>query len=181
MKKIWDYSKLVFFVAGVLIGIQVPGFVDQYGKSLESRLLESRVSVSEFQDDADKFFEGDLGKLIAHYEKTNDPVINAGGESISAIVSRNQFLENAFQDFNSSLVAKYFHVFATPVTEIQDHVWSTYTYGVVLNAPAIYVGLLAGVLFAALGELSLFFGKHIFKAVRKGRIRIPLPEQKIAK
>ena len=49
MRKILDYLRLLLFTGGVLIGVQVPGFIDQYGKSLEAHLLESSQSLKEFQ------------------------------------------------------------------------------------------------------------------------------------
>ena len=63
MTKILDYLKIAAVLVGVLVGVQFPAFIDQYGKNLDSRLSESSNSIAEFQDDADKYFDGDLKKL----------------------------------------------------------------------------------------------------------------------
>ena len=115
MKKILDYLKLSVFVLGVLVGIQIPGFIDQYGKNLDARVSESGNSVSEFQDDADNYFGGDINRLIEYYSNNVDPVIISGGESIEAIFSRGQLLINAQQQFNQSVYGSYAHVFISPV------------------------------------------------------------------
>jgi hypothetical protein len=48
IKHLMDYLRLVLFVCGVLVGIQVPGFVDQYGQRLEAHQLEAKLSLAEF-------------------------------------------------------------------------------------------------------------------------------------
>jgi len=163
MRKVFEYAKLVVFFAGVLIGVQVPGFVDQYGKSLESRFYESEKSKGEFQDNANKYFGGDIDKLIEHYNKKNDPVIVAGGDSISAIFIRNKELKNALSDFAQSIYSPYLHVVLHPVEEIKINVWKNYTHNISFNKSAITFGLLSGVLFLALFELIIFLSVIIYR------------------
>ena len=146
MTKILEYLKLVVFVTGVLVGIQVPGFIDQYGKNLSARVAESNQSLSQFQDDADKYFAGDLDKLIDYYSQKSDPVIVSGGESIESILSRNRYLTQALDAFNQSPAAAYIHVFMSPVIEIRQAVWENFSYGVMLDGTAIGVGILAGLI-----------------------------------
>ena len=99
IKHLMDYLRLVLFVCGVLIGIQVPGFVDQYGQRLEAHQLEAKQSLGEFQHDANRFFGGDINKLIRHYRQNNDPVFSAGGESIESIYQRYVQLTDALTRF----------------------------------------------------------------------------------
>ena len=143
-------------MAGVLIGVQVPGFVDQYGKNLEARLLESSQAVNQFQADADKFFDGDINKLIAYYQAKNDVVITAGANSITAIATRQAMLKTAWQAFNQSTLAQYQHVALAPISDIRSQVWQSYNYLIVLNPIAIGFGLIAGLLLAMI--LDLFIG-----------------------
>ena len=163
MNKIFDYLKLAVFVVGILVGVQVPGFVDQYGKNLEARVIESEMSISGFQDDADKYFAGDITQLIQHYSKKVDPVIVAGGENIEVLVLRNQALKKAQEVFNQSMYSAYIHVFIGPVEEIRHHAWSSYTYGVVLNGSAISIGIAVGLLSLAFFELMIFALKLAFQ------------------
>ncbi|MDY0223604.1 MAG: DUF2937 family protein, partial [Desulfobacterium sp.] len=92
MELFFSYIRVFVFLGCTLVGIQVPAFVDQYGKSLESRLIESRIALNEFQDDADKYFDGSVEELIAHYKKNDDQVFNEGGRSIQSIYDRNIML-----------------------------------------------------------------------------------------
>lgn len=69
------------------------------GKSPESHLIESQNALNEFQEDADKYFNGSLKKLITHYEKNDDQVFNAGGNSIQSLHDRNLLLKKNFTEF----------------------------------------------------------------------------------
>jgi len=156
MKKLLDYIKLAVLLGGVLMGVQIPGLVDQYGSSLDSRVSESGNSIAEFQDDADKYYGGDINKLIAHYDNKSDPVIVSGGESIGALVSRNQYLAKAQREFHRSAYSAYIHVFISPVEEVRYDVWSNYTYKVILNGSAITIAIVSGLIALGLFELTFF-------------------------
>lgn len=156
MKKLLEYCKITIFVMAVLSGVQVPGFIDQYGKSLAAHVAESNTSMAAFQDDAERFFKGDILQLIAHYDKTDDPVFVEGGGSIRALVLRNQQLLEAHSAYQSSLLSRYAHVFLSPLTEIQTEVWGSFTHSIVLNKEAIIFGVFFGLMVLAMCELLLW-------------------------
>lgn len=156
MNKIFEYLKLSLFVTAILIGIQVPGFVDQYGKNLAARAAESQQSISAFQDDANKYFNGDLHKLIKHYQQQQDPIFIDGGNSIDELVARNEFLNNALSAFKQNFYSPYLHVFVQPIAEVRQHVWQQYDYTLVLNGPSILVGILIAICILAIFEFILF-------------------------
>lgn len=159
MNKIFEYIRLIFIVAGVLIGIQGPGFVDQYGKALQAHYFESQNSLKEFQDDADRFFEGSLQKLVEHYRKTPDPVILEGGMSISKLLERNVALAKAYTAFQENAYSPYVQIILYPIEDIRKEVVESYTYTVVLNQTAILIGLLSGLLVALSLELIILIIK----------------------
>lgn len=156
MGKIFEYIKLIVFVTAILVGIQVPGFVDQYGKHLSARVAESNQNLAAFQRDANKFFAGDLNKLVAHYRKQQDPVFIDGGKSIEQIVLRNQLLTDALLAFKQNFYSPYIHVFLQPIYEIRQQVWQQYNYTVVLNGSSILVGIAIAILLLSLFELTVF-------------------------
>ncbi|MGD9843380.1 MAG: DUF2937 family protein [Steroidobacteraceae bacterium] len=153
MNKLLEYLRLICFVGGVLVGVQLPSLVDQYGKSLQAHYLESQLSVAEFQDDADKFFAGSIEKLIEYYRKNPDPVVNEGGLSIDALFQRHEQLRQAYQMFNANIYSPYVQTLFNPIVDIKQEVLASYTYAVILNHSAIMVGLLVGVISALLLEL----------------------------
>lgn len=162
---ILSYLRIAVFIAGVLIGIQAPGFVDQYGKSLESHYIEAKYSVSEFQRDADRYFDGDMEKLISYYIKDPDPVFRDGGKSISTIYERFLMLEKAYRSFKESTLNAYMQTFLNPVSDIKKEVWRNYTYIIKLDSAAISIGLITGLALSALAELIMLgAGKVIFSS-----------------
>ena len=152
MRIVYSYLRLVTFILGLLIGVQVPHFVDQYGKALQSHWLESQQALSEFQQEADRYFDGDIEKLIAYYRDSNDQVFIEGGDSISAIYQRNQQLQQALANYRQGLQAAYWHTFAQPQADIRQEVMQSYTYAIQLTPHAMAVGLVLGFILAALIE-----------------------------
>ncbi|MCG9698473.1 DUF2937 family protein [Shewanella sp. Isolate11] len=152
MKVVVDYSRLILFVCGVLLGVQVPAFVDQYGQRLQAHTLEAKQNLSEFQRDADRFFGGDINKLIAHYRQNPDQVINAGGDSIKAIYNRYQLLAEALGQFNQNDYSGFKQVAFNPLAEIRDEVWQHFSHSILLDSRAITIGLLFGLLFSLFCE-----------------------------
>lgn len=149
---LFSYLRLTLFLGGVLIGVQVPMFVDQYGKSLESHFLESERSLHEFKDEAQKHFGGSMEKLIAHYKKSGDPVFHDGGKSIQAIYGRNLELKEAIGLFRKGSWNAYTQAFLAPIPDVQNEVLKNYTYSVKLDFDAIFFGLVSGLFLSGLIE-----------------------------
>jgi len=151
----FSYIRLFVFFGCTLAGIQVPVFVDQYGNSLESHLKESRIALDEFQDDADKYFDGSLDKLIAYYRENEDEVFNEGGRSIESIHDRNLMLRDSFGQFQSGYWSAYTQAIFFPVPDVGQEVWSNYSYAIQLKPAAIAFGLIFGLLSTLLIEVIL--------------------------
>ncbi len=149
------YLRLVLFFGGVLVGIQLPMFVDQYGKSLESHYLESQRSVGQFRDEAIRHFGGDMDALIAHYRRSGDPVFQDGGESLQALYDRNRELERHLFSFRENAWSAYTQAFFTPVQDVQAEVRKNFSYAIKLDAGAISFGLACGFVLSLIGELLL--------------------------
>jgi len=150
MKKITEYFRLIIFVVAMLVGIQAPSFVDQYGKSLESHLRESNLSMQEFQKDADEYFNGDMVQLIGHYLSIKDRVVNSGGENIEDLYLRNMLLKSVSKEFKLNSYRPYIVIFKNMIPDILDEVRENYTFSIILDKIAILLG-------AIFGFLALFF------------------------
>ena len=167
MKLCLRYVRLFIFAIALLFGLQVPGFVEQYGIRLEARLLESKNNLGAFQDDADKYFSGDINRLIAHYKNKPDQIIQDGGVSIEAILIRNQTLISAHQNFTKNNVAPYLHTFFQPVHDVRENTLNNYNFMVLLNSKSILFGLSLGVSFILLIDFLLMVLSHLFKSLIK--------------
>ena len=76
MSKLLDYIRLSFFAAGLLLGVQIPAFVSDFGHALDAHLIEANNTLAPFKKDAQNYFNNDLNKLIAHYENIGDDIVD---------------------------------------------------------------------------------------------------------
>ena len=146
------YLRLLLFFAAALVGVQVPGFVDQYGQSLEARYEESGRSLAAFQRDADRYFDGDMARLIAHYRESDDPVFQDGGGGIYALHERHRELDEALNAFRQGLPHAYWQALVAPAADVREQAWRSYSYVIKLSPTAIALGAGVGMLVALIGE-----------------------------
>ncbi|WP_299496729.1 DUF2937 family protein [uncultured Shewanella sp.] len=167
MKKIIEYLRLILFMIGVLVGIQAPSVVDQYGKRLQSQLTESKLSLSAFQGDADRYFGGSIDKLIAYYQGNDDPVFNDAGKNVEQLMLRQIALSTAWQQFSANEYSPYVQFIFDPMSDIKTQVLAQYTYSIVLNSQAIVIGVIAGGLLAAVAECVLMLFWQMLRLMRR--------------
>ena len=53
-----SYLRLVLFAAGLLIGVQVPGFINDYAKRVEAHLIEAQAGLSGFPEHRQSILQG---------------------------------------------------------------------------------------------------------------------------
>ncbi|WP_154245844.1 DUF2937 family protein [Kangiella sp. HZ709] len=155
VKKLLNYFKLITFSVLVLIGIQAPGFVSDYGKNLDARLAESKLSITPFQNTADKHFNGNIDKLINHYNNNGDQVLIEGGESISQVLMRHKLLQEAHASFKASTFASYQHTLLNPIADIRQQAWDSYDFQVLLNKEALLFGLIFALIIMSIVEILM--------------------------
>ncbi|WP_105255539.1 DUF2937 family protein [Pseudoalteromonas sp. T1lg75] len=138
-----NYLRLCVFFIAALVGLQVPGFKDDYGHALRAAMVETNAAVAPFKDDAEQFFDGSLTKLLAHYQQSADPVYAKGGDNLATLLQRSETLQNALNEFSQY---PYLHLVRSPVPSIGIQVWHNYTPQIQLNLEA----LASAVIFALL-------------------------------
>lgn len=108
-----------------------------------------------FQADADKYFDGKLLRLIAHYKDNSEAVIQDGGNSIETLYLRNQELVAAYRHFSSDSLSLFIHTFLRPLNEVRDNTMKNYNFIVLLNTSSIVWGVVVGFFLITLS--GLFF------------------------
>lgn len=147
------YLRLVVFALGLLIGVQVPGFVDDYAKRVAAHRAESEESLSGFRETAARFFNGDLNALVAHYRASPDAVVRADADSVAHLVGRAELLEREWFAMQGAWYARLWHLLTGADRTLLQETWDSYTYQVLLVPEAIAWGLGIGLLLAWLAEL----------------------------
>lgn len=151
------YLRLVLFALGLLVGVQAPGFVDQYSKRVSAHYIEVTKNFAGFQRTANLYFGGSVDALIAHHESSPDAVFKDEAKSVAAMYARLKSLAIELDAMRQSLPSRIFHVAFHPDEEILKETIAAYSYAVPLNLEAVSCGLIAALSLALLTE-SLLIG-----------------------
>ncbi|MEI7053147.1 MULTISPECIES: DUF2937 family protein [Pseudomonas] len=145
-----SYLRLVLFAAGLLIGVQVPGFINDYAKRIEAHLIEAQTGLRGFQGTAEQFFKGDLQALVAHYRASDDPVFRSDADSLSTLLNRQLALDKQFQAMQGPWYIRFLQVVLAADPDIRKETWNGYSYQILLTPEAMIWGMS--------GALLLSFG-----------------------
>jgi len=156
MKLFKDYVRLIIFSAGILIGVQVPNFIDQYAKRVSAHYIEAKMNFSGYQQTADKHFGGNIEALWDHYVSSPDTVFKDDAHNIKQIYKRQQGFFAELKALDTSLFRKIFHVIFYADNEVLKETLTEFSYTVPLNHEAIICGLLLGLTLSVVFELVGF-------------------------
>ncbi|RON64531.1 hypothetical protein BK669_11105 [Pseudomonas fluorescens] len=145
-----SYLRLVLFAAGLLIGVQVPGFISDYAKRVEAHLIEAQTGLRGFQGTAEQFFKGDLQALVAHYRASEDPVFRSDADSLSTLLNRQIALDKQYQAMQGPWYIRFLQVVLAADPDIRKETWTGYSYQILLTPEAMIWGMS--------GALLLSFG-----------------------
>lgn len=161
-----DYLRLIFFTSSLLIGIQVPAFIDQYKKRVDAHLSEAQQNLAGFQLTADKYFAGSIEELIAHYKRSQDKVFQADAQSVEQIYLRVNSLHIQWQNLQRSEVLQAYFVLTEYQPNLMDETLNQYSYTVPLSPIALGWGISLALVLTWLLELGLLLlvrliGSHL--------------------
>lgn len=154
-----SYLRLALFALGLLVGVQVPGFIDDYGKRVEAHRIESEQGLKGFRETARRFFKGDLVALVGHYQASADPVMRSDAQSLGTLVERSAFLEREAKAMQGPWYGQVWHLATAADHELMEETFAAYRYQVLLAPEAIAWGIACAMLLAWLLEsLALLVG-----------------------
>ena len=157
------YRYLIVIVAclALLIGLQGPNFIDQYEKRVDAHLREVSINLRPFQLIADKYFAGDLNKLIDLHRSSGEKPFLEEGAAIEQMVQRKLRFEADRAALQTSLPIKAFRVLFHGDREMIDEALGQYSYAVPLNQDALLFGATFALLILLLLELLLALARRI--------------------
>ncbi len=156
------YRYLIVIVAciSLLIGLQIPNFVDQYEKRVDAHLREVTINLQPFQEIANKYFGGDLGKLIALHRNSDVKPFQEEGAAIEKMVARKLRFEADMAALKASLPMKALNVLLRGDREMIDEALGQYSYTVPLNQDALIFGTSVAIAILLLVELLLALARY---------------------
>ncbi len=149
------YRYLIVVVAciSLLFGLQIPNFVDQYQKRVDAHLREVTANLLPFQKIANKFFGGDLNKLIDLHRNSDFKPFQDEAAAITKMVARKLRFETDLAALNASLPGKAWHILLHSDREILDEVRQQYSYAVPLDRNALTFGATVALIILLMVEL----------------------------
>jgi hypothetical protein len=144
---------LIVVVAGVslLLGIQVPNFLDQYEKRVDAHLSEVTSNLHHYQAIADRYHEGSLYALIAFHKANPIKTFQEEGLVIANMHKRKAHFVTDLQALQGGGLWNVLHVVMAGDQELIKETAARYSYAIPLNQDAV----IAGVFVAAVNVLLL--------------------------
>jgi hypothetical protein len=155
MDFLYRYLMIIVACLALLIGLQVPSFVDQYQKRVDAHLREVTINLQPFKDIATKFFGGDMDKLIVLHRNSAEQPFQEEGAAIEKMVQRKLRFEADMAALQTSLLLRAWHVALHGDREMTDEVLAQYSYTVPLNQDALLFGAGAALAILLMVELLL--------------------------
>ncbi len=145
---VYRYMMIIVACVALLLGLQVPNFIDQYQKRVDAHLREVTVNLRPFQAIADKYFAGDLNKLIALHRGSLEKPLQEEGSALEQMLQRKLRFEADMAALQASLPTKAFRVLFNGDREMIDETLGQFSYNVPMNRDALLFG--AGFAFSLL-------------------------------
>lgn len=164
MEILHRYLLIVLACIAMLAGIQVPNLVDQYQKRVDAHLREITLNFKPYQDLADKYFGGDISKLLALHRQNQAQPIRDEGDVIENMIGRKQHLEQAYADLQASLPVQIYRIVLRGDRDLIRETLQQYTYSVPLNQDALLAGAAAAAILLALTEALLALARYLSAA-----------------
>ncbi len=166
-----SYLRLMLFAVGLLVGVQVPGFIADYANRVEAHRIEAAKALEGFRATAGRFFQGDLQALVTHYRESQDPVMRSDAQSVATLVNRSALLEEEAQAMRKPWYARAWHVLAKADAELRAETLAAYDYQVPLVPGAIAWGIVCALLLAWSLESLLLLVGVLFGGSRRRRMQ----------
>lgn len=165
-------TRTLLVIAGclaVLVGVQVPGFVDQYVKRVDARLAEAELLYQPFVDLAGRRHGGSVDTLIAHHLQSDDPTFHEEGEIIAGMRDRVQYLSQHAQALDVPLHRQLAYLARHSDPALVNETRADYTFAIQLDKSSLASAAVA--LVAVLIPLELLGA--LFRLARPRRTHTP--------
>lgn len=155
------YLMIAVFGSGLLLGIQAPNFIDQYGHRIDAHFREVSENLRGFQEIADRFHGGDLRALVRHHRSNPDSTFRAEAEPIERMAARKARFAREKAALESAFPLRALHVLLRGDRETLDETYAGYSTTLRLDRLAVFSGLAAALAACLALELLYVLGRRI--------------------
>lgn len=168
------YRYLILFVGAgaLLIGVQIPNFLTQYQQRLDAQLTEALVYYAQYQKIADTYYGGDIEKVIAAHENSEQPAFQAEVEPLRDLVARVKNFRYQQQLMQGDYVTQLWNLATQADPELRAATWREYSYNVPLSQRAVVTGLIVAFLLVVLMDLCVGGCQRAYQRMQQKRRRL---------
>lgn len=136
------YRYLLIFLAclALLMGIQLPSFVDQYEKRLDAHFQEVQTDLKGYQDIANRDFGGSMESLIRRHKESTDMVFRDEAGPIETMYLRFLHFKDQREGLQTQLPGKVLYIARYGDHDLLRETYASYSYTIPLDSTAIYAG-----------------------------------------
>jgi hypothetical protein len=147
--------KLVFALT-LLLGLQIPNFLQQYEIRLDGHYIEAKNHLLEYQRVADRHFAGDLQALVTKHLNSDEKFVQDEAFVIKNLFNRFNELQAQKDRLNAPLLERLLFLAGQLKSPLFRETQNSYNAEIVLNKNAISVGLVFALICSLLLELLFF-------------------------
>jgi len=155
------YSLQLIFTISLLLGLQLPNFLQQYELRLQGHFSEAQQQLKQFQTLADVYFSGDLQALITKHKNSDVEVFRDESLVIQNSYTRVQFLQQKIDHLKQPIWYRLGYLGLETQEPIVLETWEHYEANILLNQQAILVGIVVAILMMLMLETLLYLCRII--------------------
>ncbi|MDO9514475.1 MAG: DUF2937 family protein [Syntrophales bacterium] len=174
MRVLYRYFLILIACASILLGIQIPNFVDQYEKRLDAHFVEVENSLRGYQEIADRYYAGSVTALIKKHEESEDRADREEAGPIRNIYERYLRFKNERHFLETGLAGKVAFIVARGDRVLINETYTNYSFTIPLNQSAVLSGALSAAFVLVVMELLLTALSLLFRSPRR---RFTLPSR----
>lgn len=150
------YSLKLVFALTLLVGLQIPNFLQQYETRLDGHYIEVKNQLTAYQRLADRHSEGSLQTLITTHKNDPQKLFQDEALVVENLIERFNYLQTQKNALNTTLTKRLLFLGQQINSPLFAETRVNYQPEIVLNQNAISVGLVCAVIASLLVELFLF-------------------------
>ena len=167
MKVLYRYLLILVACAAVLLGIQVPNFVDQYEKRLDAHFIEVVNNLQGYQEIADRYYDGSIAALIKKHEESKDSADRAEAGPIRNIYERYRRFTDERRSLETTLARKIFFIIRRGDRGLINETYTNYSFTIPLNRAAVLSGALSAASVLVVIEVLMMILSRLFRSPKR--------------
>lgn len=167
MRVIYRYFLILIACISILLGIQIPSFVDQYEKRLDAHFLEVTDNLRGYQGIAEKYFNGSIPELIKRHEASEDKTFKEESQPIRNIYERYLKFKAQKESLNTNMAGKVFFIAVKRDRELINETFANYSFMIPLNKEAVITGFIFAAVMLLIFELLKISIYRLFRSKKR--------------